>query len=339
MSKITSRLIELRPDQLELWDRALPSSPQATLFHSSLWGKILAQSGEGRLRIFVPENENVSGAGLVFTEKMRGPFCMACNSLLTPYTGFLLPAPSSSKLSDRLRPERQLVRAGLEWLERNASHSELFLSPEFTDLRAAQWRGWAVRPVYTYILPLASPDDLWNSFDSGLRQQIRKGERQGFEVTHEATADEVTELVRGTYERRGKSCPLTPRFIKTLIADAALEQHRRLWLARSRDGKCLSFLMLVGDHRRAYYLLSATDDEALSSSVHPALLWAAIQSLVGKFDSLDLVGANSLGIAKFKEGLNPKLATYFRIEHWSSRTFRFLKRATRSILRRRSSVE
>ena len=326
---------EITERETSLWDAFIQDSPQGSLFASSIWKNVIERATSSKQRIFaVWKNDKILG-GAVLTEKKQIGKLAALNALLSPYLGFALPPSASSKISERMSAEHETLKTLAEFLEKQYAQIDINNYPTLIDLRPLIERGWSVRPRYTYLLDVSEPEKLWAGFDGNIRQAIKKGEKAGFQHGEmNCPPSEIYELLQQTLTKNGGKNPIEESLVRE-IATAPEIQNRVIFGARADDNQLISVIICVWDRRRAYYLLAANNPKHLSSGESSLLIWELAQHLASLgIPELDFIGANIPGIARFKEGFNPRLETYYRLERWTSLPFRAVKKAGQKILGR-----
>jgi lipid II:glycine glycyltransferase (peptidoglycan interpeptide bridge formation enzyme) len=214
------------------------------------------------------------------------------------------------------------------------SYQLLSNSPQLQDTRPLQNLGYTIQPRYTYVLDLRpTTDELWNSFDGHVRRQIKKAEKVGFVFADEIPPDAAYRLFRETFVRRGEKCPVAKAFLAELACGSIL-QHNRTVIAASLDSQVVAYVVLLKFKDTAYYSVASTAADHLQSGVSSLLIWKAIKALQADcIYSLDLVGANIPSIARFKEGFNPELRTFYQAEYFSGVHVKLGKKISRVISR------
>lgn len=335
-SEISEMIVsEITDGEKSLWDAFVRDSPQGSLFASSLWKNIIERATSSKQRIFAARKKDRILGGVVLTEKNQLGRQVALNALLSPYLGFLLPFSTSTKMSERLSGEHEALAALAAFLEKQYAQIDINNYSTLVDLRPFIERGWKAHPRYTYLLDVSDPEKLWAGFDGNIRQAIKKAEKAGFQHgIMECPSGEIFDLVQKTLTKGGGKNPIPKALIRDIVAAPDLK-NRVIYGARKSDNKLVSVIVGVWDNRRAYYLVAANDPEFLSSGASSLLIWELAQHLAKLgIHELDFVGGNIQGISRFKEGFNPRLETFYRLERWTSLPFRAVKKAGQKLLGR-----
>jgi hypothetical protein len=318
MSDLSVRHIEA--NEYDTWDEFVAASPQGTLYHSSMWKRLIdnACAPASILLIGCFDRFNLVG-GCVVMDRERFGRKTGVTPLLTPYVGFLLENPLGEKLSDQVSRDSAVLESLAGWLSRSFDYLNLVNAPHLEDLRPLQQVGFQLTPRFTYCLNLKLPaEELWERFDGSVRRQIKKAERETFTVSDLLDPETACNLFVETFRRRGEECPVEPRMFHAVLGSDFLRENRQVFSAHSGD-RLISFIVLLKFQRSVYYGLAATDPEYLPTGVSPFLIWEVIKNYSNlEWNTLDFVGANIPSIARFKENFNPKLQMYFQAEYFSS---------------------
>jgi len=325
---------EIKAERSAEWDDFVRVSPQGSLFATFAWKKILERGTSFIQRIFAIFRRDKLAGGVVLTEKKQLGRKVALNALLSPYLGFLLTPAASTKISERLSAEHEVLTDLALFLEKKYAQIDLINNVALTDVRPFLQRGWKAHARYTYCLDVSDTDKLWNGFDGSVRQAIKKAE--GANLQHgimECGAEEIFGLLQKTLTKKGDMNPIPKSLVGAIIEAGELENQRFIVGARNSHDRLVSAIVCVRDERRAYYLIVVNDPEYLSTGTSSLLIWDLAQHLSGiSVRELDFIGGNIPAIARFKESFNPCLKTHFRLEHWTSPPFRVMKLAGRRLL-------
>jgi lipid II:glycine glycyltransferase (peptidoglycan interpeptide bridge formation enzyme) len=188
-------------------------------------------------------------------------------------------------------------------------------SPELTDVRPFLWRGFEVRPRYTYRIDLADPDRVHAGFSKSLRYEIRKAEKKGVEAFASDDVDAFARLHDHTMGRKGLTPDYTADDLRRLAKE--LGDRAQVYLARE-EGEVSCGTLVFRDERRAYYAYAAADEARFGSGAPSLLQWFVMRDLSGKgVREYDLAGANTPPIVAFKEKFGGELCMYFDLTAWN----------------------
>lgn len=225
-----------------------------------------------------------------------------------PFTAY-----SAIRLRDDLRESDVHDRASvledlLEAIERRFHAAALHLPPEIHDIRTFSWRGWNVRPLYTYRIflnPALDPAEAW----SESAKRIARQHAPDFELV-EADAETQARLVVESYLRSGRKPALGESEIAALSSNLQEEGSVKNCSARNlASGEIEASVTLLQNGDEAYYWLAGSQPGAAMTVLLASLLPELASDGVRVFD---FIGANTASIAEFKRRFGGQLTTYFR---------------------------
>jgi hypothetical protein len=238
----------LDPTGIPDWDERLACHPEATVFHSAAWARLLSETygyipyyftamGEGRFVALFPFMEIRSW--LTGTRGVSLPFTDECSPIL----------PSDIGYDDAVL--RVIGHAGdrgwrsLEIRGRCRGMGNLPASAEYV----------------THDLDLSPGEKyLFSRFRPNVRRNIRKAEREGVSVANDPTPDGVREFYRlNCLTRREHGLPPQPlRFFENMRAHVVEKGYGTLLLAR-HGGKAVAGAMFLHFAGKAVYKYGASD--------------------------------------------------------------------------------
>ena len=259
-------------------------------------------------------------AGALVHWRRRGPYRVVVVPPFTQYSAVVLRAsPSEAEVHAR----RSAFDALLAALEPCFARLGFFMT--LADVRPAQWRGWQVKPVYTYRLAL-DPDDLLHTWSSATRRAFRK-HSAAYRVEEQPAAAVIVQRCAESYQRHGRPLPADPTRLRTLVEALLAEEQARLFTATPAEGTTPEGgLAVLHDGQTAHYWVAGSTPgpamTVLLGHTLPRLRDAGIQTF-------DFVGANTPSIAEFKRHFGPVLTPYFHLEKITRPELRLLHRLKR----------
>jgi hypothetical protein len=315
MSSLSVKTIE--PHEFDTWDEFVMSSPHGTLFHTSAWKRIVdAACAPARLVLIGCFDGFMLVGGCVALDRERYGQRTAVTPIVTPYAGFLLEPPLGEKLSDQTSRQAEVLTALSEWMQSHYPYQNLVNAPHLEDMRPLIQCGYRLTPRFTYLINLKLPaEEIWQRFDGSVRRQIKKAEREGYELSDDMKSDAAYALLDATFRRHGQDCPVSREMFEAVISGEPLRECRQI-MAAHRDGQLAAYIVALKFNRTLYYELAATHQDFLSSGVSSLLIWELVKSHACEaWNTFDFVGANIPSIARFKEGFNPRLQMHFQAEY------------------------
>tara|TARA_B100001971_G_C18035620_1_gene454862 strand:- start:21 stop:830 length:810 start_codon:yes stop_codon:yes gene_type:complete len=250
---------------------------------------------------------------LVFYMK-KGHFKIGYYPPLTPFITPLFLQSKTSKISKKESYETKVVTSFMDKLKKDFFYFILSLHHSIKDFRSFQHFGLNSKIVYTYLLDLSNMDEFWKNLGKDVKYDIKKSKERGTEVYISDNIDRFYNLYEDTCKRQ--NIPLIAN--KQLIQEMMLIKDSKMFFAKNNEGQDIASSIVIFDHKRAYYLLAAHDSRYKDHKASSLLLWEIIKHVSKKRNKMDLVGANTPSVAKFKSSFNPKLVPYIQAEYYSS---------------------
>ena len=226
------------------------------------------------------------------------------------------------------RRHRRFVEAVMETVGENGDpdYTHVRTGVDYPDPRPFIWNGFDATPRFTYVVDVGrDTDDLFMSFSSDVRSNVRRArEDLQFDI-EEGDAGDAERIIRHVRERHDEQD--VPYNVPPAYAG---DLHRRL-----PDGTVRPYTLTSGGEFVGG-LLTLEDDETLYTwqrvadldSDIPAsdlLDWEAIRQAADRgLDRVDLVGANNPRLCGYKAKFNPEVRTHYSLER-SSRMADVLK--------------
>jgi len=315
-------LVELNASQYNQWDELVKRSPQGTIFHKSWWLKTVTDATNTELRIYGffrgdREDELVGGCGISVERRgfLRLAFSPPINSP-TPYGGVVL-KPIDAKDVRKIESVYKIVINNLNTMYRNNFDYVLLSNhPNFTDIRHFVWNGWEPEVNYTYTLPLGKTEEMWNHIS--VRTDIRKAEREGISIENGKSIKDFCNLLHLTYKRQGRNVPVNMDFFDKIYKELKNRGACKIYYAMNNNGETVASAISLCDEKRGYYWVAASNPGLRGSGEPASILWNILKDVSESYDEIDLIGANSPNIVKFKSAFNPELVPYYSVK-WANR--------------------
>lgn len=233
---------------------------------------------------------HLKGAGPV--QRMVTPVC-------TQYSALLLPSPTPAHLVHRSESPLDRLLCCVESICRSAD----VLSP-LEDPRPAQWRGWQVRPLFTYRTALPLNMSSWSQ--GTLRTW--KTKQTDYEILEDpGSADQVIDLCAKSYKRHGRRLPAHPAALRRMTE--AMGSWARVFVAVQKGIPEAGLIILHDEHTAHYWIAGSLPGPAMTVLIGDVLSRLS-QSGIRMFD---FVGANTPSIAEFKRTFGPVLTQYYHL--------------------------
>jgi hypothetical protein len=282
----------INPLQLPNWDDLLFTHPHATVFHSSSWFRVLAET-YGFVPHFLLRCSHDTLSGLL-------PL-MEVNSWITGKRAVGLPFTDASAplVSDTVSLQTMFSAARSEGLARKWKSIELRDVPDQSHNASSTY--------YEHSLDLSrSEKDLLQGLSPSMNRAIRKAEKAQLTIRHFTSCEAVQEYYSlHQLTRKKHGLPPQPFSFFQQIHSSLIQKGNGLTFLASQSGKAIAgaiFLFLGG---KAVYKFGASDPQALESRPNNLLIWNAIKALKELGCSNLSFGRTSMsqeGLRRFKLG-------------------------------------
>lgn len=290
-----ANLLEIAdPTGIPGWDERLARHPEATVFHSSAWARVLSGTygylpayfttwEEGRLIALLPFMEIRSW--LTGTRGVSLPFTDECAPIL----------PDGGTFEDA---NREII---------SHAESRRWKTVEFRGRVRGMGNLPASAEYLTHELDLTPGERIVSSrFRPNVQRNIRKAEREGISVATDSTSGGVREFYRlNCMTRREHGLPPQPvRFFENLRSDVLEKGYGTLWLARHK-GKTIAGAVFLHFAGKAVYKYGASDRRYQELRANNLVFREGIRDLCGKGVRTLSFGRTDLhheGLRQFKLG-------------------------------------
>jgi len=302
-----------------LWER----SPQRSVFSAVEYAATIAETfGLECQSHFVSGRDGEDAVGVLVFVRRLGPYRTVVVPPFTPHSSIIFGTmPSETEIHQR----RSALDILLKNLEEQFHALRFQLHPGCTDVRTYTWRGWQVRPYYTYIASLDGAESALKGWSQRTRRTARN-ERDRFVVqeNHEAAAQIARTYIQSLRRQRHRLPASHERITRLLDALYQRGLARLFTITPSDSSEPSGGLAMLTAGQEAYYWLGGSvpgsSMTVLIGAVLPVLCESGIRTI-------DYVGANTPSIAEFKRQFGGKLVTYYGVEKYNRPELRMVEHA------------
>lgn len=276
------------------WDELLAGCPEATVFHSAAWTRVLHESyGYAPCCLGAIEKQ---GFGVLLA-------CMEVRSILTGRRGVSLPFTDCCEpiLSERMGlPE--LLEVAIEY-GRKAGWRSLELragSRLPADIPASAW-------YYHHTLDLSPGEaSVFKGLRESTRRNIRKSQRSAVQVTFETSEDALRAFYRlNCMTRKIHGLPPQPYWFFEKLQDHMLKKGHGIIVLASHQGETIAGAVFLHFRDRAVYKYGASFKQYQHLRVNNRVMWEGIRwYLENGFRTLSFgrTEPENEGLLQFKRG-------------------------------------
>jgi CelD/BcsL family acetyltransferase involved in cellulose biosynthesis len=296
-SPVQTSMRSIDPLADPLWGELVERSPEATIFHTPEWMRVVkATFGVGMAACLLEKDGRVVG-GVPWSD-------------IDDFSGRRRVTLAYSDFCDILAPgqeERELLaervaRADGPWTLRTLAKFAPRITVPATSTTLFKW--------HTIDL---TPDEgtLWSNLASMTQRGIRKAERSGVTVHTAATKEELREwfLLHLQTRKYRHNLLAQPYSFFENIWDAYIPSGRGFLLLAAHEGKIIAGTMYLLWRDTCYYKFNASDGESLAVRPNNVLMWQGILEAKRRgyrlFD-LGRSNAQQTGLVTFKESFGAR---------------------------------
>ncbi len=288
------------------WNRLCESHPDGSVFHSTKWLNVLAETYGFAPSSLICGKGTQPAAMLPFFEvshfgKRKAvslPFTDACEPLVW----------DSAEAGKALWTELLQLGNARRWKRLELRGGKALAAGQPPSLE-----------FYGHVLDLTPGEaKLFASFESAVRQAIRKAEREGVKA-EVSTAAEAVQAYYSLHCRTRKSHGLPPqpyRFFRK-IHEHLIKKGGGMTVLAMHQGKPVAGAVFMRLGTKALFKFGASDRRFQSLRANNVVMWTAIQQLAGNGVASLHFGRTSIsneGLRRFKLGWG---ATESRIRYWT----------------------
>jgi hypothetical protein len=190
---------------------------------------------------------------------------------------------------------------------------DLYFLPIYKNQMAFHWKGFIQKTRYTYrINDLSNLDKVFEEFNSSIRSQIRKAEKEIL-ITESDDIELFYKINSLTFNRQNKKIPYSLSYVKQI--DQACKQNdcRKILFAKDNEGNIHAAVYIVWDNQSAYYLMGGSDETFKSSGAYSLLLWSAIKTSAGLTKQFNFCGSMLPTVERFFRSFGGEQIPYLHL--------------------------
>lgn len=282
-------VIQASESNYEAWDAFVASHPHGTIYHTSTWMIAGAPAASGLLVARGPQDEILGGFAYALNTNrgLRRILKPTLTARFGPLVAPDLPDAQKSLVYDaifRALPRHDLIGLATTDIQEAAIIRSV--------LGASERRF----PTNLKTLP-PTTDDLLASYSSNIRRNIRQALAEGGKYVEQADVDTAYDLFQGAYLTRGDAPRFTRDQLHEVVDELSIFGSVAMPGVNDQNGVLVAALLLFYDNKRAFYVVSGTDRDALGGNagallVHFALRFAQDRGLLFDFNGSSIEGIN-----------------------------------------------
>lgn len=272
--------------------------------------------GENNWDVVLFEKDAKILGSLPYFIKKKFGFIVLTSPKLTQTLGVWF-APSSSKYSNRLRYEKEIVQGLINGLPKYHVFFQCFHN-SFVNWLPFYWNGFEQTTKITYVVEdLSSLDKVWAEINSNIKTDIRKAQRNLI-IVNELSVEEFYRIISLTFQRQQLNTTYSLDFLNNVLESAYRNNSGKIFCAIDKQGRTHAVLFLIWDKNAAYYLIGGADPQLRNSGAASLCVWEAIKFASSVTKTFDFEGSMVEGIERFFRNFGAKQKPYSRIVKFSS---------------------
>lgn len=285
------------------------------------WDVVFVKDKGGQIQLLMP-----------FIKSKRFGFYKITQPVLTSFLGVKIFYPDLSlKQSSRYSYEARALKKWSEALDKKQClYFNQFFSPSFSSLLPLYWNDFSVTTYYRSIIKgIQNLEITFGNFKDNRKYDIQKFVRSGNSIEETTDSGLMYDLINYSFESRVTKVPYSKILYTQIDQQLVKYGHRRIWLAKNKNGKILAGVYIIIDYDRAYLLSTGKMKGIKDSTATAALIWHAIQYASQYVDTFDFCGSMIPSISKFFQGFGGALESYPKISkhlyRWTKAIFELIK--------------
>ncbi len=291
------------------WNEMIAASPGGSIYSTPEYLDVLCGAAGGRFRLLAADRGGEMVGGIAVWERDTAWGTYLAGRYLLYYNGFVV-KPHISKYPSENTSKQIEILTQLEEVVRGAKYGRVSIrSRSMNDIRVFVSRGWAVKPSYTYVVPLLDLKDLWSRVEQNLRRLVSRCTRDAIEFTDDDDFASYFRLHLHTASRKGAGIYLPADAFQRYFTRLRNQNLCRIFHARLPDGLAISSqLVLTGGHPVSHTVSTAAAAEHLRTGATAFLRWKVFERLAELgLHANDLTDAELNPVTHFKSQLGGDL--------------------------------
>jgi hypothetical protein len=277
------------------WDKLAFTHPDATIFHSSSWAKVLSKT-YGHQPFYLQLSTAVGVAALIplmeISSRITGR-----RGVCLPFSDFCAPLVFDGDGSNTVQSEILRVAQTRRWKYFELRGGNETMPPSATS--AATFYGHSLSLV-------SKQEDVWLRFNSSIRRGIRKASKSGLEIEISDDRDSIMQFFKlHTKTRRRHGLPPQPlTFFSSIYEEVMRAGHGFVVLAR-KGSRVAAAAVFFKFGRNGLYKFGASDHACQELRGNNLTMWEGIKFLAQAGCHRLHLGRTSIdndGLRHFKQG-------------------------------------
>lgn len=314
------RTYVLPENEYDRWDKfILENAPRGTVFQTSFYLETVSRIQALDLKVHVVEDNNgdIAGGFAGCSTRKFGIWPILVVPQFTPVYAPSTVNRNTKYVSKQESFHFEIVSVLLEHLWNHYRLLDFRFPYSHVDIRPYSFSDFMTGVHYTYLIDLTDPDTIFERFDSDVKRRIRKAQEEAYDLRSDHSAEHtkiLCALISSTYRKQGLSLPYSEQDLHRLFR--MLHDHNKLaiYSISVKEGY-VGGMVVVCHGNLAYYWIAGSDDRYLYTGLNQLLMYEALKDLHDRgVEKIELVGANTPSVARYKSTYGGKIQPYYSVE-------------------------
>jgi hypothetical protein len=298
-------IVPVDPSKLSGWDDSISSHPDASVFHTAAWARVLSES-YGYHPCYL---QSAGTDGILPLMEVRSPLS-GSHGVGLPFTDLAPPLASDPQAHSRLVAEAIAVGRRLRW--------------KYLEIRGGCPVPGCDPPSVSYIehvLGLDRPEtEIFRKFRTNMKRNVDKANAAGITVSFSSSADAVDAYYAlHCRTRRMHGLPPQPILFFHKIREHLLDAGKGFVALAKRGEVPVAGAVFLGFGKRMVYKFGASDETGRGTGANILLMWESIRKGIRDgFGELSMGRTDSgqAGLIAYKKGFGTeeRALPYYRID-------------------------
>lgn len=202
---------------------------------------------------------------------------------------------------------QEIFDAMIHYLRQHFDVLQSVHGPSFRYLSLYQQARFKLHQRSTLLFATDTEDTMWQRISHHARNAARRAKRESVQVVQITDAAILSRLYWSSYARQGLPINFSPKQLEGICEDVLAAGRGELWAALDIHDRPCCVLLVGWDNKRAYGVLSGTDDQYNRNGAGSLMWWEVFRALAPRFQEMDMVGSGTPGIHRFKMQFKPSV--------------------------------
>lgn len=301
----------------ELWNKFVDESPYGLLFHKWDFLKIMEKHTKYKLLSYgIYKGNELIAIFPLFFRRYNGLKMMFSPPPQTgvPYLGFVMNHKYGISKQRRKESYLNIIVDDINEEINKISPNYVLISliQNFLDVRQFKYNGYIADTNFTYCIDLRkSLDDIWKEFDEDCRRAIKKSAKHNFSLIQTYDVNTFYNIVSDRYGQQGLNFPIiSQKYLGEIVT--IFSEHVKLYFLYDND----SIIGITShfEYKNKFIFWMGWVNLQKNLPTNEYIAWEFIKKAKTEgFVELEILGANTKRLCKFKSKFSPSLEMSFSL--------------------------